>query len=110
MIFDEEQLRLLEKASFNKRPKDTPPLSPSKFSDSVLRRRCGVENCLPLNHNNLFDEMLKSQFEVDNNGLHQIAVKRNLWAIFFEAIKISPKFQKLKAMIDKSEGEKSNVE
>jgi hypothetical protein len=54
--------------------------------------------------------MMKSQFEVDQNGLHQIAVKRNLWAIFFEAIKISPKFQKLKTMIEKSEGEKTNVE
>ena len=54
--------------------------------------------------------MMKSQFEVDQNGLHQIAVKRNLWAIFFEAIKLSPKFQKLKTMIEKSEGEKTNVE
>ena len=86
------------------------PLSPSKFSEFAGRRRCGVENCSPLNHNNLFDEMMKSQFEVDHHGLHQIAVKRNLWAIFFEAIKISPKFQKLMNMIDKSEGEKTNVE
>ena len=69
-----------------------------------------MDNCGPVNHSNLFDEMSKSQFEVDQNGLHQIAVKRNLWAIFFEAIKIYPKFQKLKNMIEKSEGEKTNVE
>jgi hypothetical protein len=63
-----------------------------------------------VNKKNLFDEMMKSQFEVDETGLHQIAVKRNLWQIFFEAIKIYPKFLKLKNMIEKSDGAKNDVE
>jgi hypothetical protein len=55
-------------------------------------KTCAVPDFEIKDQQNLFDEMKLSNFQIDENGLHQIHTERNLWAVFFDAIKIYPKF------------------
>lgn len=119
MIFDEELLKQQAKINSLKKQQDgkeiLKQMNSPKFRREMGKRLGSLKSCaIPdfgiAHQHNLFDEMMHSNFQVDENGLHQIAVQRNLWMVFFDAIKIYPKFQKLKNMINKSNDEKNSIE